>query len=99
VSVRIVSKLHPAGRLYELRGVDALTEADQRELVELHRKAAALLARPRPGLRAKFRVARAVDAAVALLLPDLEPAVLRRLPPSAGLRVLDHWAELEAGGV
>ena len=95
-SVRIRSQLHPTGRMYPLIPVDALDAGRLDELTAVCRKAAALQRRERLGVRARWLIPRMVNVAVAAVLPDLEPEVLRRLPFESAVRVLAVWAELAA---
>lgn len=97
-SVRIRSAIHPEGKLYEFRAAADLTDGERAELAELHRDAAALMARRWKSPAAKIRMARLIEHAVEVLLPGIEPRLLRRMPDESCRLVLSTWASIEGGG-
>ena len=97
--VLIRSKLHPDGKTYKLADVASLDARELEELVRVGRRVAGTIARSRPTPIANLRLSKAMGDAVAALLPELEPAVLRRLPGDERIRVLERWADLAQQGV
>jgi hypothetical protein len=92
-AVRIKSASHPDGKLYSLANKEELAVAALEELIDLHRKSAAL-ANPGKARRTRRRLSKLLAEAVRILLPAIEPDVLRRLPDDARRQVLEHWAEV-----
>lgn len=90
-TILIRSKWYPRGRLYRLVDVEELDAESLAELVRLNRRAEEI-ARRETVLR-RLRMGRVVDAAVRLLMPDLEPRVLRQMPLESRLRILTAWTE------
>jgi hypothetical protein len=97
--VIIRSKLHPDGKTYNLVDVAALDADGLEELVRVSRRVAGMIPRSRPTPIANLRLSKAMGDAVAVLLPELERAVLRRLPDDERVRVLTRWADLALEGV
>jgi hypothetical protein len=96
-TVRIRSRWAPEGALYVLRDVAQMSERELKQLVKLRRsvRTAKLLAcgGRRPN---EERVSRLIDRTVAMLLPDLEPRVLRELPFESRVAIVDEWLRVEA---
>ena len=93
--VRIRSKWHPDGRLYSFVDVGDLGADKLERLMRLHVSVASRVdrAKKRGRFVANLQGSRALGQAVVLLLPDLEPRVLRRLPDEARCQVLQTWAQ------
>lgn len=80
-NVRIVSKLHPDGKLYELRTVDDLGVIEHQRFQQAAgdaRKLQGVSPEKMTGKQAQL-LKKSLDTAVSIVLPDLEDKVMRDL--------------------
>jgi hypothetical protein len=90
--VRIRSRLHPEGKLYELRPAAEMSRVELAMISVLETQVERALRRRRPFVG--FAVRRAVDPIVRLVLPEIEESVLQRLPLEARMDVIGAWARV-----
>jgi hypothetical protein len=94
-TVRIRSGLSRRGRAYRFADLADLPPTELLHLIEINRRAQRVRS---GGFLANRRLSRELGQAVAVLLPDLEPRVARRLPDHERVRILRLWAALTVGG-
>jgi hypothetical protein len=92
--VTIRSSLHPHGRVYTLRRPAELSISEHEQLIVMQQRFAHWLRRP--SRLNKIRMSACLGRVVSILLVDLEPEVLRRLPDSERRRVCDAYVEQAA---
>lgn len=86
------------GRPYKLRGVGELTKGELAQLVDAGRSVTRARRLARLGRRPRaVKVSRLLDRTIRVLLPDLEPHVLRDLPFDARVEICDTWAAAAGG--
>lgn len=93
VTVNIRSKLHPAGKLYALADIGDLAPAELERLEKIAERAQHLRG---SRFRKDARASRLCAQAVAIVLPTLEPDVLRAMRWEDQIRVLDEWSGVAA---
>lgn len=99
-SVVIRSKFHPNGREYALRPLGELAFGELRALLDMRSVVAAFRshASDKPTSSAhplqNARVHRALDQAVAIIAPSIEPKVRRRLSDEQRCGLVLHWVDV-----
>lgn len=95
--VRIRSRKHPAGKLYELVNIDDLGPFEHQTIVSLHARASELLQSSSALTEPQSRtLTKALGDIVKLLMPGLEPAVLAELTNAKRSQIVQTWAERNA---
>lgn len=96
-TVRIRSKKHPAGKLYELLNRDDLGVFEHAQIVKMHTRASQLLdlANSRNLKPVEQReLSKALRDVVKLLMPGIEPVVLRELSDTQLAKTVAVWAAM-----
>lgn len=94
--IKIESKLHPEGRLYELRNPDELGAVEYQTILSRQKQVDRLQAKDVTKLTAAEtgQLIERLDELVTIVLPELEPAVLAELTDSQKAAVVDTWARM-----
>lgn len=92
VTVRISSKKFPGGKLYELANVDDLGPIQHQRLAVAHQDAMVLLGSAKELTPPQERALdKALGDVVKILLPKIEPAVLKETTMAHRVRILQAW--------
>lgn len=102
-NIRIVSAQHPDGKLYELKTADELGIIEHQRFQQHANDARKLQDVPPEKMTAKQAqtLKKSLDSAVELVLPDLEPAVMKHLSDEKLGRIVDLFVDQfpdDAGG-
>jgi len=92
-TVRITSKKHPAGKVYDLVNQDELGPYEYEIISSRHAKTAKLANLTRKmTVVEKRELSKALGDIIKLLVPDLEPAVLSEMEDTQRARIVTAWA-------
>lgn len=89
--IKITSKLHPDGQLYELVNPDELSVVDHARIRSRHAKTADLRDVDELSEQQAQDLTDALDDLVGTVAPDVEPDVLADLTDGKKAQVLDVW--------
>jgi hypothetical protein len=98
-TVNITSKKHPRGKQYELVDLDDLSPLDHQKIVVKHADATTLMQTEGVLTPTQSRsLEKLLGDIVKILIPTLEPIVLRDLSNGQRSRILRVWAARNSGG-
>lgn len=93
VTVRIRSKRHPAGKLYDLVSLDDLGVYEHQKVIQLHGQSVELLQSTKPLTEPQARtLSKGLGELVKMLLPGIEPAVIAELTNAKRSQIITAWA-------
>lgn len=91
--IKITSKAHPDGRLYELLNPDELSMVDHARIRSRHNRTVDLRGVEDLTEQQAEDLTAALDDLVTTVMPDVEPEVLAELSDGKKARVLDVWMQ------